>query len=211
MKCLLCFNSGRPRVWRSATRVRGCRDRNAPRSAHARPGRVDGSWFAGGRLSDFLIATRSSPALIGRQRHWPAGVRGGKDRFDHPDVQHAFFTRRLRRGAVQDAAREVDEFGSELIALLEALLFGLFLNRQVLGVAVGVFERWLQSQIALVAGNAIARDTGNAVADAKMRESVVRKLEQYRYCVVRSILLNGVSEDLDRFRTEQVTSRIDAI
>src|SRR5205814_10014040 len=78
-----------------------------------------------------------------------------------PRDLHSFPTRRSSDLVTEDAVREIDELGRKLVPFLERFAFAFAGDRKPMRELVGVIVRGFDEQVALRAGDSIARDIGD--------------------------------------------------
>ena len=129
---------------------------------------------------DFLL--RVWPSVFGSGPDCDCS--SGPDRFidclDNPDIVQPFKAGRLWLFILQDAIREIGEFGGKLITLRESSSSFFLPNGDLELDSLGIFVRRICAQSALCADNSVAAHVCGSEAAGENRESLIRKTHSHR-------------------------------
>ena len=106
---------------------------------------LDQPGFPHSRPRDPLRPRRSFRPLERRNLDRLSGFRRLVERLDDSHILQAFLARWFRYAVLQDAIREVQQFGGELVALADALARRLAVDRQLVGQTFRVLVRGIDA------------------------------------------------------------------
>src|SRR5262245_17368052 len=164
------------------------------------------------RAPDLLLEAR--PRALGErlERDRLAAGRRAIQRADHAHVGQAFVAAGLGRAVLQHAVGQVKQLGRELVALGEAPLARLAVEREAVLERARVVVRRLDRQVAFGAREAVLRNLGGAERRGEARQALVRKAQhrahRFLHLVQRA---GGRGAHLERLVGEQRARRVDAV